>query len=265
METVKAVEVDITVEVTQSVNVACLAVVSNVVGVVADVKQVTDAAVTASVVNWAYIQARCVQITTATCSLREPDLGFNRGRYNVDVYSKRHRYADLTAKCVQRTTGTVVIDGKLVDLVAHIYQTTPCNIRVDFIGVRDVVGRIIQTEPTFCEWDVFPPFDIVREIKQTTPVSIAVGYYTPIVYLNAAVSQTTPVVAKATTIFEAKPSCQQFTPVVVNATPGGVADFIATCVQTTVFVPGVVVGWTPWYPINPDYPVPWDRPAQEAA
>ena len=194
----------------------------------------------------------------APVRLRATTFGYNNGRFNVGKYSMRTKEIDLAANVIQRTTGTCTLDGKLIDFKLYGYQRTVMDVRIDVNVIRDVRARIIQTEVVTAEWEVLPPFEAPFAIVQKSPVAIPATYYVGIVYLGASISQSTPAKVKAALVRDLSASCIQTTPITANAVQCSVSDVSAAIIQRTVFVPGVVAGWSPWYPINPDYPAPWD-------
>lgn len=198
--------------------------------------------------------------------MRGPRNGYNNGKYNVGRYSKRVEVIDLVANVSQSTELRVVFETLLADLSASIHQRTPTIINVVAIPTRDIKLRIIQTEETAIEWDVNPPFEAATHVNQRTVSNIGVNYYVGIVYLGAKIAQKTPFKARATFVQGLSANVAQRTVVSTLLTPCAVHDFVAPVVQHTIFVPGANAGWSPWYPINPDYPAPWnDGPVREAA
>lgn len=201
----------------------------------------------------------------APVRLRATSFGYNNGKFNVGKYSLRTKEIDLEAHVVQHTYGSAKLDARLVDLGAHVYQTTPLTVRLVVNSIKDLSGRIIQTGVTFAEWQVLPPFDAPVDVKQPTPVTIPVVGYVSYANLSVALTQKTPVYVKATFVGGISAAVTQSTPVKVKADFCQVIDTPFGIVQRTVFVPGVNAGWSPWYPINPDYPAPWNKPVREAA
>lgn len=195
---------------------------------------------------------------------RGSQIGYNNGKYNVGKYSMRGVIVDFAARCVQRTTGTVTIDGNLVDFRPYFYQRTPVSVLLESLPLINFGFQIIQTEPCFIEWQVLPPFELTPKIAQPTPTSIDVQYYVPNMDVVFGVVQNTPTTLKATQVFDGALSIAQPTPVQLSITFCDLLDTSASTSQRTVFVPGVVATWSPWFPINPDYPAPW-KPAQKAA
>jgi hypothetical protein len=191
-------------------------------------------------------------------------IGYNNGKYNVGKYSLRGIVVDFSARCIQRTTGTVTIDNNLVDFRPYFYQRTPVSVLVESLPIYNFAVQIIQTEPCFVEWQVLPPFELAPLVEQPTPTTIPVQYYTPNVEIVFGAVQNTPVTLKAALVCDGALSIVQTTPVQLSTTFCHVSDAAFTTSQLTVFVPGVVASWSPWFPINPDYPAPW-KPAQQAA
>lgn len=171
----------------------------------------------------------------------------------------------LSAWCRQTTPVRAKIEDLSAWIRAYCAQRTPVSVRIDALPMAIVQVRIIQTEPTFCFWHVSPPVDVNSVVVQRSTFAAIVNAYDPEVYTGAAIVQRTPVFARAGYVAEVKANVIQNTPLRVTFRFGGITDISASCVQHTVFKPGVTTNWGPWVPINPDYPIPWDRQTLEAA
>lgn len=170
----------------------------------------------------------------------------------------------LSAACRQTTPTRVKVEDLSAWIKAACYQSTPVHVRVDALPMASVQARIIQTEPCFVSWHVSPPVDVIGVITQRATFSAIINAYDPETYFGAHFVQNTPVFARAGYVVEVKANVVQNTPIRVTFRFGGVADIAASCVQHTVFKPGVTTNWGPWVPVNPDYPIPWDRERQAA-